>query len=646
MAARVRRRASIIRPTMSGPGRPLHLRVQNQAYMATIGCLVSDGHTIYALTNRHVTGEAGEVISSSLGTSDARIGVSAGKELKRLPFTTLYPSLPGRDTFVNLDIGLIALDRLDMWTPHVPGIGVMGPMVDYSDNALSLSLVGCRVRGIGAAGGDMRGEVHGLFYRYKTTGGFEYVADLMIGPRAPMKGGAPLPFTTLPGDSGTLWMLEPMPVVKEYAASSHAGNAPDYRPLAIQWGRNMLQSAGSAQPQGFALATLLSRVCALLDVDLVRDWGLDQADTWGALGHFAIATRAQVALSAASPKLKTLMANNAAIISRLDDDLAAGTFTGLGSAAVVPMADVPDFFWKPRISKQGFARQMEGPNHFADMDQKNPDGDTLLDLSKDDAFIDPDRWNTFYDQVRDLLSGDRIAPQHRGLLPFRVWQIFDQMVSFVENNQPDMFVCAAGVLTHYLGDACQPLHISYLHDGDPEQAVTFTHTSGKHAGESEQRPLGQGVHSAYEDDMIFDNRVEILRRLRETTPVTEQELVESGFEAAKTTIALMRATFAALPPRDIVNVFLQAGGHQNKRASAALWQAFGQRTIGVMQDGAHLVALLWESAWRAGNGEVNVTNTDALTTDEAMTIVQHDDFLPSVSIDKIGVLLKGRQPEV
>ena len=149
---------------------------------------------------------------------------------------------------------------------------------------------------------------------------------------------------------------------------------------------------------------------------------------------------------------------------------------------------------------------MEGPNHFADMDQPNPDGDTLLDLTESDDFIDPDKWDAFYDTVRDILSGDEIFQEHRGLLPFRVWQIFDAMVEFVSKGEVDEFVCAAGVLTHYLGDACQPLHISYLHDGDPERPVKYTHTSGKHAGESEMRPLGKGVHSAYEDDMIFARR--------------------------------------------------------------------------------------------------------------------------------------------
>ena len=60
----------------------------------------------------------------------------------------------------------------------------MGKMVDLSIIIFRFRSSACRVRGVGAASGDMFGEVEALFYRYKTNGGFEYVADLMIGPRA------------------------------------------------------------------------------------------------------------------------------------------------------------------------------------------------------------------------------------------------------------------------------------------------------------------------------------------------------------------------------------------------------------------------------------------------------------------------------
>jgi hypothetical protein len=623
-----------------GPGNPIIADVQGQEYVATVGCLVSDGHKVFALTNRHVTGDAGEIVFSRLNNTQERVGVSSAKQLTRLPFTALYPNFPGQDTFVNLDIGLIEVDEISRWTTSVPDIGIMGAMADFSGTNLSLSLVGCLVRGVGAASGMMLGEIQGLFYRYKTGGGFEYVADLFIGPRSPSKRGnkriAGPPFSTHPGDSGTLWLLEP---ADDADGKPYGEKDKVFLPLALEWGRNMLASSGKAPPQSFALATLLSRVCALLEVDPVRDWNLDQPDTWGALGHFSIASRTLVALSGNFPHLSTLMRNNLEIISHTDDVLEEGDFTGMGSEDFVPMADVPDFFWKPRVAKQGHARPFEGPNHFADMDQEDDQGNTLLSLTTDVDFVEPDKWEAFYDSVNDILSGKPIEAKHRGLLPFRVWQIFDEMCRFAAEGDAHSFVCAAGVLAHYVGDACQPLHISYLHDGDPNRPVEHEFTKGKKAGTTEERPLGQGVHSAYEDKMVFDHRAAILDGLKGTPKVKKSELITNGFEAAQQTIAMMRNVFKLVPPMDMVNLYVDVG-KGGKAASDALWKEFGQKTINVMKQGTHLLAVLWESAWEVGDGESKVKSLRALTKDEAMDVVKDTGFLPSMTVDKIGVVLK------
>ena len=618
-----------------GPGNPVIASSQGQDYAATVACLVSDGHTIYALTNRHVTGEAGEVVEAMLGGERRRIGVSSEKQLTRLPFSTVYPNFAVQDTFLNLDVGLIEVDDVSQWTTKLRGGGMLGSMADFSGVNLSLALVGCHVRGFGAAGGEMLGEIQGLFFRYKTGGGFEYVADLFIGPRNAGAGNGAkphAPFATLPGDSGALWVLEPL------SAKSN-GHAPQLIPLAVQWGRAMLHSAGKEPTQSYALATLLSRVCALLEVDPVRDWNVDQPDTWGALGHFSIAARALVALSNTFPKLKQLMKNNLEIISHDDDALTEGEFKGMGTEDFVPMADVPDFFWKTRVAKQGFARTYEGGNHFADMDQPGADGRTLLELTEDDSFIDPDEWETYYNGITDILSGQHIAEARRGLLPFRVWQIFDAMCDFARKGDAASFVCAAGVLTHYVGDACQPLHISYLHDGDPNQPVTHVFTRGKKAGQSEERPKGQGVHSAYEDGMVFQNRTKILDGLDKVPVVKKSEWISSGREAAKLTIELMRNTFELLPPADIVETYIKVG-KGGKAASDALWAKFGGKTIKAMQDGTHLIAVLWESAWSAGGGDSKIKRTSALTEKQAMAIVKPADFLPSMSIGTIGKVLR------
>jgi len=616
-----------------GGGCPVLVNVQGQEHVATIACLATDGHKTYALTNRHVSGDEGQVLSSKLGGRAQPIGVSSEKQLTRMRFSQVYPGWEARGVFVKLDVGLIEITDLDCWTAKVREIGTIGPMVDLSVSEFSLMLIGRQVRGCGAASQLMRGEIHALLYRYKSLGGSEYVADFFIGPRTVKaeSHSEPPGFVTRPGDSGTLWLLEPT----EDEAKTGKN---ELRPLAMQWGEQRLFAVGGQTAQPFVLATALSTVCDQLDLDLVRDWNLDQPDTWGAVGHFAIASRVARALSKEVSKLAELMENNANIISHDDDTILNSEFKNMGEDAFIPMADVPDFFWKH--GKQAHTRAFEGPNHFADMDQKRPsDGVDLLELCKTDSSVDPGVWNSFYDSVEDLLSGQPIERKHRGLLPFRVWQIFDEMVNFAHAGKRAEFVCAAGVLCHYLGDACQPLHISYLHNGDPLQAMTHTVHHRNGATEDKQVALGAGCHSAYEDAMVNANRAKILKGLDKTKTVQAMERVSTGFEAALKTIELMRTTFERLSPSDIVSAYVAFNGAK-KELSAYLWGKFGDETISCMQDGTHLLAVLWESAWIEGGGESRIKSTTAVTGDEAMAICAPQSFLRSYAIDEIGAILK------
>ncbi|MEN3348402.1 MAG: hypothetical protein V7632_2037 [Bradyrhizobium sp.] len=622
-----------------GSGHPVFVDVQNRNHFATVACLVTDGHKAYALTNRHVTGETNEVLSSQLGGRAQPIGISAQRQATRVPFTDVYPAWPGKSVYVNMDAGLIDITDVNAWTAKLQDGSVMGPMVDLSSANFPMTLLGRTVRGYGAASNQwIGGEIQALFYRYKSKGGFEYIADFFIGPRTPTKDApTPPPFVTVPGDSGTLWLLEPS---ENAGRVDSLGSSDRLRPLALQWGANRLYSALSRQPHAYALATCLSTICDRLDVDVVRDWNLDQPDTWGAVGHFAIASRVSGALSDAVPKLKELMDNNAAIVSHDDGTILKSDFKKMGDLDFIPMADVPDFFWKH--GHQGHTRHFEGPNHFADMDQvRDEDGVDLLTLCKDPKNIDPKVWNAFYSSVEDLLEQKPITMEHRGLLPFRVWQIFDKMVEFVTNDEMAKFVCAAGVLTHYIGDSCQPLHISYLHDGDPRKATS--HTVHHHDGTADvtRVPLGQGLHSAYEDGMVNAHRKEILTGLNKTPAVEAPERVDSGFEAAKATIDLMRKTFEALPPTNMLRDYLAATkSHQDTKAM--FWSKYGPGTVTAMQDGTHLLAVLWESAWVAGGGESKDRDTSAIEPQQAMDICAAADFLPSCSIAQIGDQLSGK----
>ena len=102
---------------------------------------------------------------------------------------------------------------------------------------------------------------------------------------------------------------------------------------------------------------------------------------------------------------------------------------------------------------------------------------------------------------------------------------------------------------------------------------------------------------------------------------------------------MMRNVFKLVPPMDMVNTYVDVG-KSGKAASDALWKKFGPKTINVMKQGAHLLAVLWESAWEVGDGEAKVKSLRALTKDEAMEVVSDPGFLPSTTVGKIGAILK------
>src|SRR6185369_15381357 len=95
-------------------------------------------------------------------------------------------------------------------------------------------------------------------------------------------------------------------------------------------------------------------------------------------------------------------------------------------------------------------------------EQRKSDHKTLRELSlQKKANISVTFWKKFYDDTGHTVQHEK------GLLPFRVWQFFDAMEQFASAGQPDKFLCAAGIVSHYVGDACQPLHGSVFADGYP-----------------------------------------------------------------------------------------------------------------------------------------------------------------------------------
>ena len=605
--------SSIIFPTnFVGGGFPLLIESQGVQRVASIGCVVSDGNKYYALTNKHVVGAPGTVIYTRLKGVLTPIGKSSGKQIGNLDFETVYPGWKSKGLFINNDIGLIEIDDIRIWKTDVYGIGTYNKLADLNTYNLSLKLIGSPVCAFGSVSGNLKGEICAMFYRYKSVGGYEYAADFLIGPRESEE----LP--TKHGDSGTLWLLEAM---------NSESKETTLMPLAVHWGQHSFVEDSTNSKSTYALATCLSNALRMLEVDLVRDWNLDQDYSWGKLGHFSIANIATQYV--ARPKLKQFVNNNIQVITFGYDNLTISKIDkGLGQLKkdhqFVPLADVPDLVWKSRVA--GIKRGKESPNHFADMDKPDSKGKTLLDRCtgtyKDMKFLSPEEWLSYY-------NDDAVKDKSKGILPFRIWQIYDDMVEFASKGKEVEFMTALGILAHYVGDSCQPLHISYMFDGKPK-------SNGKKEGE--------GVHSVFETAMINKFIGDILTetdkivRNKSLGPLTH---VKNGKEAAGLIVSLMKTVFILVKPDTLVDICEKNKKQGKAKQAELIWAKVGKVTMGkIFAQGAHCLASIWESAWINGDGDAKIKDLEQVDLQQTVETYISQDFLPSVNIKEIKTYLR------
>ncbi len=252
----------------------------------------------------------------------------------------------------------------------------------------------------------------------------------------------------------------------------------------------------------------------------------------------------------------------------------------LAHGEFVELADVPDLVWKKTSARVPGGRDYaqnagpEHPNHYADIDKPRSDGKTLCDITLSDIEnMSVPVWIKWYEDegVTDNRS--------RGLLPFRVWQIFDEMVRQLKKGSDTAFLCAAGILAHYVGDACQPLHGSYHSDGyrDAPDAT------------SKKWP-GKGVHAAYEDKMVDRHSKELLPEIQPHATSFKKHIPEigDGRDAAFATVTLMSEVAKILPPSTLIDEYIRLGGGASAAVVDGLWTAFGEETAEVMGGGCAL----------------------------------------------------------
>jgi len=566
--------------------------VQGTERAGSIACLVTDGDKVFALTNRHVAGPPGRQLYTMVDGAYVPIGTTVEPSARRLPFEDVYPGFPGERIEVAIDAGLVEVENLDSWTTQVYGVGELEEIVDVSPEALSLDWIGLALRAFGAASGPLEGELVAFYYRYKTRSGIEYVADALVGPR----GSDPL--TTQPGDSGTLWVVEP--------EASQEQKVPRVRPIGMQWGGHRFVGDGVGSAEPYALVTFVSNVCRALDVEVVYDWNLGHDLYWGEAGHYTIGAKACDLVSPAGLR-DFFVANRSNVSFDLDAIRRDEFHTGMRDR-FYPLADVPDLVWKLGRGEDADGNKLkkrphEGPNHFADMDEPGPDGRTLLELFDDDhASLTPERWIAFYRSIGK-------TPKSMGLLPFRVGQLYQVIVDSLTDGRPQSLeraLAAAGVMAHYVGDACQPLHISQFHDGRPGDP--------------------SGVHTAYETTMIVGKRRQVVDGLRDRLrSARPRVLIDGRAAAAVATASLMRRTFATLEPDEIIDAWKSSSGPGR---TDQMWTALGSRTLSCLADGCRTLATLWSSAWAEAGAPV--PPAQALDRSALAAIYVQEDFARSM----------------
>jgi hypothetical protein len=660
-----------------GPGSPLiNNDSQGLSRLGTAGAVVRDGDRYYVLTNRHVAGTPGTRIDALQTHRELAVGTTAGKSLTREDFAAVYPHFQSTNQRLLMDIGLVEMDDIRQWKTEVPGIAPVGPVLDFYDNSLSLKLITMKVVGQSAVSGLIRGEIHGLFYRYKAMGGSEYLSDFLIGPEtydidrkkkdatAERSKSENVALGVHHGDSGTVLFIEHKE--KPAEKGNHEAAKTTYYPFALLWGKEEFFEGDTALSHPYALATSLSTALDRLDLDLVRDLNRDQDYIWGWVGHYLIGRSLTIPADLlTSERLQEFVAKNIDLLSLEPDDALDNNARVVDKDGekvnFVPLADVPDNVWKSNVNfsmvdgDDGRKHHQPGPgnrgkddnkNHFADLDMEYQDGKTFLEMNFDDPdrYLNPAAWVAYfaanqpqYDEWAALLKPDAPAERkdaHWGALPFRVHQLFDIMVKAAKTKKPDMFLCAGGVLIHYLGDACQPLHASYLSQGDPARVVDRPRSDGKQLE-------ADGVHSGYEDEMIAygaqqDNLAQKLKTRIGQLRSERIPDIAGGNDAAKAVIALIEATQNELAPRAIVDkwVELKQEGRSKKEKAAAMWDAFGDDTITCMARGTRYLARIWQAAWELGNGDANIGAGTRRKEGDLMDLYNDPDFAPSIPLDR------------
>jgi hypothetical protein len=300
---------------------------------------------------------------------------------------------------------------------------------------------------------------------------------------------------------------------------------------------------------------------------------------WGKTGHMTIGYCAAGLVD--DPDLARFLKANQASLGVSNPEPMKDRQGPPASASFVPLADVADLVWRT-------SRPQDEANHFCDIDESDArvhEGRSLIELClADPASIDVDFWLDFdrqMDRIKPNFTpgrkgGPPVLRPRRGALPFRVWQMYLCMISSLRAGDLTRYLAAGGTMAHYVGDACQPLHCSWLHHGSD--------------------PADHAVHADYETVMVDRFIKQLVAGVDKVAVKTSREelIGGAGIAAARAMLVLMNCTLqsaagdrgrlakfqgpGSLPPD--VGATRHAHDRRDRRGRTRHGGALGQRLAG------------------------------------------------------------------
>jgi len=175
------------------------------------------------------------------------------------------------------------------------------------------------------------------------------------------------------------------------------------------------------------------------------------------------------------------------------------------------------------------------------------------------------------------------------------------------------FLAMAGVLAHYIADACMPLHNTKYHHG-------LVNASKKE----------QQVHNYIDNNILSAEKGELLRQAFSSIGSNPPfQRIDGGRDWGQRTMALLVYTYTRLHPKKIVETYNETLGWDWRRRYNHVIAEIGVPLRRCIARGTVRLAEIWENAWRQGGGNA--------LADSSLVQVEKPD-LSELYLDKDGFL--------